>query len=154
MITNLIDTIKTLAESHGFQFMYGDGRYFQQNIQNAKLNDGQSGLMLNIESFNPIIEERQYGGEIEYSVNLFMFRKTETSTQSSLSELSLQKYENRLHEIQNDLLYFVTELTQCNDDIDVINPNYTPGLNVTAVNVDGWFLSCKLKLFNQWATNN
>lgn len=154
MITNLITTVKDLAEIKGFQFMYGDGRSFQHNIQNANLNEGQSGLMLNIESFNPIIEQRQYNGEIEYQVAMFMFRKTEESTRSSLSELTKQKYDNRLHDIQNDLIYFVTELTQCNDDVDLINPVYTPGLNVTAVNVDGWFISCKLKFINQWAINN
>lgn len=153
-MTNLITIIQTAAESLNHIFMYGDGRYFQENIQRAKLTDGQCGLMLNIVSFNPIIEQRQYNGEVEYEVQMFLFRKFEATTASGLNETIAQKHVNRLDELQNALMYFVTQLTQCNDDIDLISPRYTVGQNVTASNVDGWFIDCKLKLFNQWPTNN
>ena len=152
-MTNLITTIQAAAESLNHIFMYGDGRYFQENIQRAKLTDGQCRLMLNIISFNPVIENRMYNGEIEYEVQMFLFRKFDNG-QSSLSETIAQKHVNRLDELQNALMYFVTQLTQCNDDIDMIGPRYTVGQNVTAANVDGWFIDCKLKLFNQWPTNN
>lgn len=153
-MTNLITTIQAAAETKGYQFMYGDGWYFEQNIQQAKLNDGQCGLMINIVSFAPIIEDRQYNGELEYEVQMFLFRKFEAQKLSSVKETIAQKQINRLDDLQNKLLYFVTELTQCSDDIDLLNPIYKVGQNVTAANVDGWFIDCKLKLFNQWPTNN
>lgn len=150
-MTNLLTTIKTKAEAKGYQFMYGDGRYFEQSIQQAKLNDGQLGLMFNIIDVVPIIERRQYNGELEYQVQMFLFRKFESNTISSVKETLEQKFEARMDDIQNKLIYFVTELTQCNDDIDLISPKYTLGINVTAANTDGWFIDCKLKLFNQFA---
>jgi hypothetical protein len=149
---NLLTTIKIAAEAKGYQFCYGDGRYFEQTIQNTKLTDGQLGLMFNIVSFNPIIENRQFNGELEYEVQMFLFRKFELGKVSSVKETLEQKFEARMDEIQQKLLYFVTELTQCNDDIDLLSPRYTLGVNVTAVNVDGWFIDCRLKLFNQYPT--
>ena len=152
MKTNLLTTIKTAALTAGFKFIYGDGRYFEQGISQIDLTDGSLGLMLNIISARQVIEAKQWNGEIDYSVQFFLFRKVEMNTQSSLAETLEQKFENRMDEIENELLKFITQLTQCNNDIDLINPRYTIGTNVTAANADGWFLDCQLRLSNQYPT--
>lgn len=152
-MTNLITTIQAAAEAKGYLYLEGDGRYFENNIQQAKLIDGQCGLMINIIEMRQIMENRQFNGEEEYDVQMFLFRKFESNTYSNLSETIKEKRQNRMDDLKNKLSYFVIELTQCSD-IDLISPIYRVGYNVTAANVDGWFIDCKLKLFNQWPTNN
>ena len=150
MKTNLLTTIKTAALTAGFKFIYGDGRYFEQGISQIDLTDGSLGLMFNIISARQVIEAKQWNGEIDYSVQFFLFRKVEMNTQSSLAETLEQKFENRMDEIENELLKFITKLTQCNNDIDLISPNMQVWTNRGSVNVDGWYLECTLKLNNQY----
>lgn len=152
MKTNLLTTIKTAAESAGHKFIYGDGRYFERSISQIDLTDGSIGLMLNITSVQGTMFNEMWTGELVYDVQMFMFRKFEMTTLSSVSETMEQKFAARIDELQTELIRFITSLTQCNNDIDLINPRYTIGTNVTAANADGWFLDCQLRLSNQYPT--
>lgn len=150
MKTNLLTTIQSQAGTAGYKFMYGDGRYFENEIRQVDLTDGSIGLMLNITAVSATMERDMWNGELVYDVQMFMFRKFEMTTISSVSETLQQKFTNRMDELQTELLTFVSTLTQCNNDIDLINPRYTPGYNVTATNCDGWFIECQLRLSNQY----
>ena len=154
MKTNLLTTIKEQAEAQGYKFMYGDGRYFEREIQTVDLSCGGIGLMLNIESVAATMQNDMWNGELVYTVQMFMFRKMERSTISSVQETLMQKFEYRMGELQTKMLQFVSHLTQCTDEMDLLNPRYSVGYNITAANADGWFLDCQLRLHNQYPIEN
>lgn len=137
----LIDTIRTYCTTKGYAFFYGADSYV--NIEMDVQQYGADKIIL-IADFNCI--PTYTGGkitELRYTGTMLLGQKREDTTESSLDESPLQKYDRRLKTLSTLLTSILSDLA-CDNELEVTNVNIKFDLNKFDLNAD--FVACSLTL--------
>lgn len=133
---DFVQIFRTAADAKGWLFFYGSKGYQSFEVGQANLTGNEIILILFPASNSPIIESGAWS-RYRLTTKVFLARKFENTTVSSVSETELQKYERRLKELTTELDDFLYPLFNCNEGIMGVNIRYFHELNQLSASVDG-----------------
>ena len=137
----LIDYFRTYCEENKMFFAPGES-HFQNFISDQNVYDAYEMILCCDFRMSPVFNENQVE-YVTYTGTLAVGRKREECTESSLDELFLQKYDNRLSDLTKILLSIIEGLV-CQDEVDVDRCSIGYALNQYDVNID--FVTAQLTI--------
>lgn len=133
-MTDFVDIFEQKAIAQDIQFFYGSRGYQNFNLQQAALTDGKKVILLFPASSTPQISDGSWS-QYRVTTKIFMGRKFELDTVSSVAETEKQKYDRRLKELTTALDEFLYS-TFCGEGIKAISIRYFHDLNQYSANLD------------------
>ena len=135
-MNDFVNIIRTATEAKDWLFFYGSKGYQNFELSQADIAQTQKVLILFPASVTPVIESGSWS-RWRVATKVFLGRKTEEDTVSSISETEMQKYENRLRELTSDMDDFLYSLFNCQAGIQVSSIRYFHELNQLSLSIDG-----------------
>jgi hypothetical protein len=147
---DVIQTIKYVAVANGMQpILAKDLNELSILVNQMDITDGSPILYIRDDGFTPVQESNQFNGEINNKVGLFLCRKFEADTMSSISETYQQKYTARIFPLKQKMWEFLNSAEWCTGLVQLtLNGDVVPVRDFLAANLDG--VSCDL-IINTWA---
>lgn len=129
----LVDAIRTYCTGKGYNFIYGSAQY--ANIM-ADWNTYSTNEIILVADFNcvPTYTNSKIT-ELRYVGTIALGQKRETTTESSLDETPIQKYDRRLKSLSNLLTTILGDLS-CQNELEIVNANMRYDLNSFDLNAD------------------
>ena len=136
----LVDVLRTYCTDNGIEFLYGGN--FYQNIEASQYEYAKDQLVMGAD-FNaaPSITTAGALEEIRYTGSLALGRKFEDTTESSLDESTIQKYDRRLKELSQILTSIISTI-MCENELDVEGLDIRFDINRFDTNID--FVVCSI----------
>ena len=132
---DFVELFRFRSELKGWMFYYGERGWQNFNLQQANLADGDKVLLLFPASVTPVIEGGMWSRH-RVNTRVFLCRKSETSTVSSVAETDLQKYELRLREMTEDIDSFLNEFLNCQEGVEAVSLRYYHEVNQFSISAD------------------
>lgn len=136
---DIIGVLRTYAASKGWVFLSGAEFYQNAELTRSTIAANQTilGVMF---TARPTIKNKKVTS-IQYVGKMFLGEKKETTTESSLDELFIQKYDRRLLALSTLLATTIGDVA-CSNDLDVNGLVFDMKLNMFDENIDG--VDCSL----------
>jgi len=144
-----IQIVKEVAIANGMQpILAKDLNELSILVNKMDITDGSPILYIRDDGFTPLSESNQFNGEISNKVGLFLCRKFEADTMSSISETYQQKYTARIFPLKQMMWAFLNSADWCVGQVQLIlQGDVVPVRDFLAANLDG--VSCDLTI-NTW----
>lgn len=136
---DIIGVLRTYAATKGWIFLSGAEFYQNYELTQAALTANKVilGVMF---TAKPTIKNKKVI-TIQYIGKMMLGEKRETTTESSLDETFIQKYDRRLLALSTLLATTVGDVA-CTNELDISNINFDMKLNAFDENIDG--VECSL----------
>ena len=135
---DVVQLFKDKATIKEWRFVYGAKEFHNFEVNGYDLAPNEEVLLMFPMRITPQLED---GFWSRYRVNtqLWLCRKSEDDTESSIGEVELEKYFNRLRDLSTNLDNFLKEIMLCTKDpqIQAINVSYFRELNTLSASIDG-----------------
>lgn len=129
----LVDAIRTYCTGKGYNFFYGSSAYVNIEID---VNKYDANEVILIADFNCIpTYTNSKITELRYTGTIALGQKKETTTESSLDEKPIQKFDRRLKLLSNLLTTILGDLS-CQNELEIVNANMRYDLNSFDLNAD------------------
>jgi hypothetical protein len=147
----MTDVLQLLTEKStlmGYHPIVADANSIQYELSNASLEDGRIFIYFTLPTFTRGLSMQTYNGDLTYSIEIMMGRKTEAETISSISETAWQKYDNRLSELSIALNAFLSSFF-CSNELEELSTSVQMVKNVFSINVDAVLATVNFRAWNQ-----
>ena len=132
---DFVGIMKTAAELKGWLPFYGSKGYQNFEIAQADITDGSMLFIIFPASISAQIESGMWS-RYRVTTQVFLGRKFESNTTSSIAETEQQKYDARLKELRDELDDFLNTLFNCHDGFEANNISFFYELNQYSANID------------------
>lgn len=129
----LVDVIRTYCTTNSIYFIYGNQAYSNALADANTYGDSEQLLIADF-TCDPEIT----GGQVVrmiYNGVISLGQKRETTTESSLNETPIQKYDRRLKDLSEQLAEIIGELA-CDNELEVTRCSFRFDLNQFDLNAD------------------
>jgi len=133
---DFVDIFRTAAEVKEWKFFYGSKGYQNFEVSQADITGNDIILILFPASITATIESGAWS-RYRLTSKVFLARKFESETFSSIAETEIQKYERRLKELTTELDDFLYSLFNCHEGMQAFSIRYFHELNQLSASVDG-----------------
>ena len=130
---DIIGVLRTYAASKDWVFLSGPDWSKNWELTQATLTSGKYILGVDFDA-TPTIRNKLVG-QIKYNGTILLGEKFESTTESSLDELFIQKYDRRLLTLTGALAAMVGDVA-CSNELDVDSINIKLALNKFDENID------------------
>jgi hypothetical protein len=137
----MIDIVKFISdkcEVLDYSFVLSKTENVNADLIGIDFRDGRNVLYMTLPTVKRKKEGIFYSQDVDFVFDLLLCRKFENESFSSVAENTVQKYDNRLHELLELLDTFIVGLSvSCSDKVILENSAIVTFTNAFSVSIDG-----------------
>ena len=142
----MIDIVKFISdkcEILNYSFILSKTENVNADLINIDFRDGRTVLYMTLPTVKRKKDGQFYSQDVDFVFDILLCRKFELETFSSVSENTVQKYDNRLHDLLELLDSFIVALSMsCANKVILDNSPIVTFTNAFSVSIDG--VSCTI----------